>query len=101
MSPVGWRPALIGLHLPSVAKQDTFSPLSRKEVESRSRPKRAGLKFPSRIEEGTGTIMKQTDNRARSVATTRAMNRAEFALDNLNEARGRIPDARMRERIVS
>jgi hypothetical protein len=29
------------------------------------------------------------------------MNRAEFALDNLNEARGRIPDARMRERIVS
>jgi hypothetical protein len=45
--------------------------------------------------------MKQTDNRARSVATTRAMNRAEFALDNLNAARGRIPDARMRERIVS
>jgi len=41
-------------------------------------PQRAGLKFPSRSEEDTGTIMKQTDKRAYSVATTRAMNRAEF-----------------------
>ena len=27
--------------------------------------------------------------------------RPEFALDNLNAARGRIPDARMREQIIS
>src|SRR5471030_2809024 len=53
--------------------EDVFSEGKKVIVPISMLPQRAGLKFPSRSEEDTGTIMKQTDKRAYSVATTRAM----------------------------
>jgi len=46
--------------------------------------------------------MKWSDNRAHPAVTAAipGTDRPEYAIDNLNAARGGIPDARMRERMM-